>query len=95
MHKVVLPAHGALLAAVGSLGQGLVLERDGVLFAVGAVNVEDKRVKGREVPGGQVVDSALGCEAGTAQGLDVEVARELGPRGRADVVGPEDSQVGL
>lgn len=73
-HKVVLPAHGALLAAVGPLRQHRVLEREGVPLGVGARDVQDQRGAPGQVPGVVIVDGALRGEAGAAEGLDVQGA---------------------
>lgn len=77
-HEVIFPADAALLSPVGTLGQGLILECDRVLFGIGSIDVEHKGIEAGQVPSGNVVDGALGSKTRTAEGFDVEVARELG-----------------
>lgn len=73
-YKVILPAHGTLLSPIGSFGQDLIFEGDGVLFAIGPSHVQDERGICRQVPGGAVIDGPLGCETGATKSLDVERA---------------------
>lgn len=74
--KVVLEVNRRLLAAIWHRRQQLILERQCILFAVDAGEVEKNAVIGGQVPRAVLACSALACEPGASQRLGIQCAME-------------------